>query len=101
MVVLDANGVGYAIFTSFLSASQAKMGEEATFYTWLYVREDVFDLYGFYKPEELSCFKLLLTVSGVGPKAAIAIFGPAYSGTACGGGGPGGHKSFVKRARYR
>lgn len=75
LVVLDANGVGYAIFTSFLSASQAKMGEEATFYTWLYVREDVFDLYGFYKPEELSCFKLLLTVSGVGPKAAVAILG--------------------------
>ena len=75
LVVLDANGVGYAINTSYLSASSARMGETATFYTYLYVREDIFDLYGFATQEELACFKQLIGISGVGPKAAAAILG--------------------------
>lgn len=75
LVVLDANGVGYAINTSYLSASSVRMGETATFYTYLYVREDIFDLYGFATQEELACFKQLIGISGVGPKAAAAILG--------------------------
>lgn len=75
LVVIDANGVGYALNTSYLSASSVKTGDTATFYTYLYVREDIFDLYGFATQEELTCFKQLITISGVGPKAAAAILG--------------------------
>ena len=75
LVVIDANGVGYALNTSYLSASSVKAGDTATFYTYLYVREDIFDLYGFATQEELTCFKQLITISGVGPKAAAAILG--------------------------
>lgn len=75
MVVIDAGGVGYAINTSYTSARSVKTGEEATFYTYLYVREDVVDLYGFISQQELICFKQLIAISGVGPKAALAILG--------------------------
>ena len=44
LVVIDAHGVGYALNTSYLSASSVKTGDTATFYTYLYVREDIFDL---------------------------------------------------------
>lgn len=75
LVVIDAHGVGYALNTSYLSASSVKAGDTATFYTYLYVREDIFDLYGFATQEELTCFKQLIAISGVGPKAAAAILG--------------------------
>jgi len=75
MVVLDAGGVGYAINTSYTSARSVKTGEQATFYTYLHVREGIFELYGFARREELSCFKQLIAISGVGPKAALAILG--------------------------
>lgn len=77
LVVIDAGGVGYALNTSYLSASSVKTGDTATFYTFLYVREDIFDLYGFASQEELACFKQLIAISGVGPKAATAILGVA------------------------
>lgn len=72
-VVLDNGGVGYGINTSFFSASAVKKGEEALFYTYLHVREDAMELYGFAAEEELSCYKMLTSISGVGPKAALAI----------------------------
>lgn len=72
-VVLDNGGVGYGINTSFFSASAVKKGEEALFYTYLHVREDAMELYGFATEEELSCYKMLTSISGVGPKAALAI----------------------------
>ncbi|MEA4920990.1 MAG: Holliday junction branch migration protein RuvA [Clostridiaceae bacterium] len=75
LVVIDANGVGYGIMTSLGSSAQAEAGREATFYTYLHVREDIFDLYGFISREELDCFKLLIGISGVGPKAALSILG--------------------------
>ena len=75
VVVIDAGGVGYAINTSYTSARSVKTGEQATFYTYLHVREGIFDLYGFGRREELSCFKQLIAISGVGPKAALAILG--------------------------
>lgn len=49
------------------------MGREMKLYTYLYVREDILQLYGFMQKEELEVFKLLLTVSGIGPKAALGI----------------------------
>lgn len=70
--VVEANGVGYKIITTKSSLANIKDGE-VTFYTYLYVREDIFDLYGFSTTEERSAFELLISVNGVGPKAAIAI----------------------------
>ena len=75
LAVIDAGGVGYGIMTSLNSSAQAEVGKEATFYTYLHVREDIFDLYGFITKEELDCFKMLINISGVGPKAALAILG--------------------------
>lgn len=73
LVVIDAGGVGYAINTSYLSARSVRVGEQATFFTHLRVAENVFEIYGFARKEELDSFKLLLNISGVGPKAAVAI----------------------------
>lgn len=71
-VVLDNNGIGYKIYTSGYTISCLNE-KTATLYTYLHVREDVFDLYGFLTNEELSMFLHLLSVSGVGPKAALSI----------------------------
>ncbi len=73
MVVLDVGGVGFACNTSLVTCSKLKVGEIATIYTYLHVREDILDLYGFCDEDELMCFKLLTSISGVGPKAALAI----------------------------
>ncbi len=70
--VVEANGVGYKIITTKSSLANVKDGE-VIFYTYLYVREDIFDLYGFSTVEERSAFELLISVNGVGPKAAVAI----------------------------
>ena len=71
--VVDNSGVGYKIYTSGLSLEGVSVGDDVTFYTYLYVREDIFDIYGFTKNDELTMFLHLLSVSGVGPKAALAI----------------------------
>ena len=73
LAVIDVGGVGYACHTSLTSLASVEIGAQVTFYTYLHVREDVMDLYGFSDPEELSCFKLLIGISGVGPRAALAI----------------------------
>ena len=75
LVVIDAGGVGYSVNTSLHSSSSVKRGDDVTFYTYLHVREDIFELYGFATQTELGCFKQLIGVSGVGPKAALAILG--------------------------
>lgn len=71
--VVDVGGIGYKILTSSKSAQSAKTGDAVTFYTYLHVREDALDLYGFTSPEERSAFEMLISVSGVGPKAALSI----------------------------
>lgn len=71
--VIDAGGVGYALHTSQNTISRLKIGENARVYTYLYLREDVCDLYGFIDLEEKNCFLQLISVSGVGPKAALSI----------------------------
>ena len=73
LAVIDCGGVGYACATTNYSLAQLKRGEQAKLYTYLHVREEIFDLYGFSTQAELSSFKMLLGVSGVGPKAALAI----------------------------
>ncbi len=73
LVVVEAGGVGYALNTSYASATAVKKGDAAKFFTYLHVREDIFELFGFATEEELNCFKMLIAISGVGPKAALAI----------------------------
>ena len=74
LVVVECGGVGYACKTSYSTVSQlGEIGGEVTVYTHLYVREDAVELFGFATLQELSCFRLLISVSGVGPKAATAI----------------------------
>ena len=73
LAVIDCGGVGYACMTTNNTLSQLKKGEKKKLYTYLNVGESIFDLYGFATQNELNSFKLLLGVSGVGPKAALAI----------------------------
>jgi len=72
-VVIDCNGVGFQINTSAYSLSQIRVGEKAKLYTYVYIREDLFEIYGFSTESEKHCFEMLIGVSGVGPKAAISI----------------------------
>lgn len=72
--VIDCGGVGYGCKTSYNTVAKlGEIGSEATLYTHLYVREDCVELYGFATLQELNCFRLLISVSGVGPKAATSI----------------------------
>lgn len=73
LAVVDCNGVGYACATTNYTLAQLKRGERAKLYTYLHVREEIFEIYGFASQGELNTFKMLLGVSGVGPKAALAI----------------------------
>ena len=77
LAVIDCGGVGYSCATTNYTLSQIKRGEQAKLYTYLHVREDIFELYGFADQSELNSFKMLLGVSGVGPKAALAILSSA------------------------
>jgi len=70
-LVLDVGGVGYLVAATPRVA--ARVGEEATVETHLHVREDALQLYGFASAEERGLFELLLGVSGIGPKVALAI----------------------------
>lgn len=74
VAVIECGGVGYACRTTLATLSQiGKTGEEAMLLTYLHVREDSVELFGFSTEQELNCFKMLLSVSGVGPKAGLAI----------------------------
>lgn len=73
LAVIDCGGVGYACKTTQYTLSSLKHGEKAKLYTYLHVREEIFELYGFATENELNCFQMLIGVSGVGPKAALAI----------------------------
>ena len=73
LAVIDCGGVGYACKTTGTTISQLKVGKRGKLFTYLNVGEDVFDLYGFATQGELGSFRQLIGVSGVGPKAALAI----------------------------
>ena len=78
-VALDCNGVAFRCFTSLNTLKQiGEKGAKATLYTYLSVKEDALDLYGFSTEQELECFKALISVSGVGPKAGIAILSELF-----------------------
>lgn len=73
-IVIDNHGMGYRIFVSgkFLEHIPA-YGTQIKIYTHMYIREDELTLYGFHSEEELSVFRILIGISGVGPKVAMAI----------------------------
>lgn len=73
LTVIDCSGVGYACATTNYTLSQLKKGERAKLYTYLNVREDAMEMFGFASQSELRSFKMLIGVSGVGPKAALSI----------------------------
>lgn len=78
-VIIDNNGIGYDIFMPQSSLELIGPGEELKIYTYLNVKEDAMQIYGFLSKEELNLFKKLIGVSGVGPKGGLSII------TACPG----------------
>lgn len=70
---INCGGIGFEIFTNSAALSRLKKDSEAKFYTTLIVREDALTLFGFLTREEKSIFEKLITVSGVGPKLALAL----------------------------
>ena len=73
-VVLENNGIGYEIkVTGRMLMELPSRGSEMKIYTYLYVREDAIGLFGFATREELHTFQLLIAISGIGPKAGLAI----------------------------
>ncbi|MBQ5544246.1 MAG: Holliday junction branch migration protein RuvA [Clostridia bacterium] len=73
-VVIECGGVGFQCFTSMSTITRLpSQGSNVTLYTYMNVTESAITLYGFSEKTELSCFKMLISVSGVGPKAALSI----------------------------
>lgn len=74
LAVVECAGVGYAVRTSAVTISRLPgMGEETTLYTYLHITENGIDLFGFADQGELNCFKMLLGVTRVGPRAALSV----------------------------
>ncbi len=73
LAVIDCGGIGFAMNTTLNTLSRIKSGEKCRLYVSEAVKEDAFDLYGFYTKSERRCFEMLTAVSGIGPKAALSI----------------------------
>ncbi|NLZ74781.1 Holliday junction branch migration protein RuvA [Candidatus Falkowbacteria bacterium] len=78
-IILEVNNIGYQIFAGENFLNELKVGGEAEIFTHHQIKEDVDDLYGFKTAADLELFKLLLTVSGVGPKSALGVISIASS----------------------
>lgn len=72
-IIVEVNGLGYQVFTTATVLQQVKPGDEVTAYTHHHVREDADDLYGFLRLEDVELFEKLIGVSGIGPKAGLAL----------------------------
>lgn len=73
-IVVENRGVGYEILVpGSVVQAMPQAGNEVKIYTYLYVREDVLQLYGFLTKDQMNMFKLLITVNGIGPKGALGI----------------------------
>jgi len=72
-IIIDINGLGYEVETPLSTFCRLRLGETEVLWTHLVVREDAQLLYGFSEKEERALFRLLLKVSGVGPKLALAL----------------------------
>ncbi len=77
LAVIDCGGVGFACRTTNVTLAALERGKPAKLYTYLNIREDAMELYGFASESERSCFEMLIGVSGVGPKAALSILSSA------------------------
>lgn len=73
LAVIDCGGVGFACYTTSYTQSRLSVGQSAKLFTFCSIREDAVDIFGFATREEKNCFERLLSVTGVGPKAALAI----------------------------
>ena len=74
MVAIDVNGVAFHCITTLTTSQKcASVGAKVTLYTYMNVREDAIELFGFYDKTEMDCFKMLITVNGVGPKMALVM----------------------------
>ncbi len=73
LAVIDCGGVGYGCRVTAYTAAQLKLNQTAKLFITESIREDAYDIYGFASREEQRCYELLTTVTGVGPKAAMAI----------------------------
>ena len=74
IIVIEVNGIGYNVrVPASIFSNIPKIGETIKIYTYLQVREDAMNLFGFLKREDLDIFKLLINVNGIGPKGALAI----------------------------
>ncbi|HIR50976.1 MAG TPA: Holliday junction branch migration protein RuvA [Candidatus Avoscillospira avicola] len=73
LAVIDVGGVGYACHTTAYTLSQLQLGKPCKLFTYCYIKEEAFDIFGFATREEQNLFLRLLAVSGVGPKAALSI----------------------------
>lgn len=72
-IVVDVHGVGYRVFVTSDEQLRHTIGDSTFFHTYLAVRENALDLYGFSELPDLRAFELLLTVSGIGPKSALSV----------------------------
>ena len=72
-VIIDVNGIGYRIYTTLNVINNNNIGDNITLYTYTCVREDAFILYGFESKSALKLYKMLINVSGIGPKLGLAI----------------------------
>jgi len=71
--VVDVGGVGYRVFSSQFGLENIRVGQVEMVYIYNVIREDTFDLYGFLSLEERHMFEMLISISGVGPKAALSV----------------------------
>ncbi len=76
VIIVENNGIGYEIFVPMsVIGNMPLVGSEVMIYTYMHVREDALQLFGFLDRDTLEIFKLLITVSGIGPKGAIGVLG--------------------------
>jgi len=80
-LTVDVSGIGYKVAVTTETLQQGALGKELSLWTYLAVREDALDLYGFPNRDDLNFFELLLTVSSIGPKSAIGILNVAHTET--------------------
>ena len=73
MTIIECNNIGFKCSISSNTSSNLNIGKDCKIYTYMNVKEDGINLFGFSNEEELDCFKILISISGIGPKAAISI----------------------------
>ena len=97
-VVVECGGVGFQCFTSMSTITRLpQQGSTVTLYTYMSVTENAITLYGFSEKTELSCFKMLISVSGIGPKAAISILSTLTPEDVALAVGSGDYKAIAQR----